>query len=200
MDWRGIDKGTRGQGDKEDRGAGEQGRGGERKDFSLKKINAQMQLPVDSQADKQHKLLEVAETYFRETVVPQAAAIDREPEVLRKALRGMGDRALLALRVAKDWGGSQLSELDFRRFQIMAARYSGALAFLQTQHQSAGSLLEASSNQSLKQEYLPRMARGKVLVGVGFSQLRRRGEPPIKAAPVSGGYHLYQFAKFLLHI
>ena len=149
-----------------------------------------MQLPVDSKIDKQQRLLEVAETYFREIVAPQAAAIEREPEALREALQGMGDRALLAIRVPKSWGGSQLSELDFLRFQIMVARYSGALAFLQTQHQSAGSLLEASPNQSLKQEYLPRMARGKVLVGVGFSQLRRRGEPPLKAVPVAGGYQL----------
>ena len=149
-----------------------------------------MQLPVDSKIDKQQRLLEVAQTYFREIVAPQAAAIEREPEALREALQGMGDRALLAIRVPQSWGGSQLSELDFLRFQIMVARYSGALAFLQTQHQSAGSLLEASPNQSLKQEYLPRMARGKVLVGVGFSQLRRRGEPPIKAVPFAGGYHL----------
>ncbi|MGK7876941.1 MAG: acyl-CoA dehydrogenase family protein [Xenococcaceae cyanobacterium] len=140
--------------------------------------------------DEQQRLLEVAETYFRSVVAPQAAIIDQEPEALRKALRGMGDRSLLALRVPKLWGGSEFSEIAFRRFQIMMARYSGALTFLQAQHQSAGSLLVVSTNKSLKQEYLPRMARSEVLVGVGFSQLRRRGEPPMKAVPVAGGYQL----------
>ncbi len=115
-----------------------------------------MQLPVDSTIDKQQGLLEVAETYFREIVAPQAAAIEREPEALREALQGMGDRALLAIRVPQGWGGSQLSELDFLRFQIMVARYSGALAFLQTQHQSAGSLLEASPNQSVNAPLMTR--------------------------------------------
>lgn len=134
--------------------------------------------------------LEIAEIYFRETISPQAAIIDRSPEALKQALKGMGDRHLLALRIPKHWGGGDLSERDYHRFQTMAARYSGALAFLQTQHQSAASMLVASNKETLKQQFLPRMSRAEILVGVGFSQLRRRGEPPMKAKEVPGGYIL----------
>ena len=134
-------------------------------------------------------LLEIAETYCRE-VAPQAAIVDREPEALKKALQGLGDRALLALKVPLNWGGSQLIELDFRCFQMIVTRYSGALAFLQAQHQSAGSLLVNSRNEALKQEYLPRMGTGQALVGVGFSHLRRRGEPPLGAIATAGGYRI----------
>ncbi len=102
----------------------------------------------------------------------------------------MGDHALLALRVPKKWGGSQLDKIAFHRFQILAARYSGALAFLQSQHQSAASQLAVSGNEWLKQTYLPSMGKGKILLGVGFSQLRRQGKPLIKAIPVAGGYVL----------
>lgn len=135
-------------------------------------------------------LLNLAESYFRDIIAPQASILDQNSELLKKALQGMGDRNLLALRVPPKWGGVGVEEITYRKWQIMIARYSGALAFLQTQHQSAGSHLAASHNQVLKQEYLPLMGSGKILMGVGYSQLRRAGEPLMKAIPVDGGYLL----------
>lgn len=134
------------------------------------------------------QLLEVAETYLRDTVAPQAELCDRDSEALMLALEGMKERALLGLKIPQEWEGAGVSERDFRHFQTTIARYSGALAFLQAQHQSAGSLLVNSTNEALKREYLPKMSAGKVLIGVGFSQLRRRGEPPTKAVLTAGGY------------
>ncbi|NCQ93106.1 MAG: acyl-CoA/acyl-ACP dehydrogenase [Microcystis aeruginosa LG13-03] len=135
-------------------------------------------------------LLEMAKDYFQNRIAPQAARIDRNPIALQSALQGMGDRCLLALRVPREWGGAGWEERTYRQFQILGARYSGALTFLQTQHQSAANQLATSSNQDLKKFYLPKMARGEKLVGVGFSQLRRPGEPMMKAFPVTGGYQL----------
>lgn len=136
------------------------------------------------------KVLEIARDYFENVVAPAAVAIDRSPTALREALRGLGDRSLLALKVPEKWGGNPLEARDFREYQILAARYSGALAFLQTQHQSAGGLLAASDNETLQRAYLPYFVRGEKLVGVGFSQLRRSGEPLLRAFPVTGGYEL----------
>jgi alkylation response protein AidB-like acyl-CoA dehydrogenase len=140
--------------------------------------------------DDQETLLEIAESYLRESVAPVASEIDENPLALEEALQGMGDRSLLALRVPKSWGGAEVSEETYRRFQQLVPRYSGALAFLQTQHQSAAEMLTNSENESLKRQYLPYMGTGQVLVGVGFSQLRRQGDPPVKAIPVEGGYQL----------
>lgn len=145
---------------------------------------------VGDTINPQQTLLDLAESYLRESVAPLASEIDRDPEVLRDALKGLGDRSLLALRVPQFWGGAEVSEVTFRSFQQLIPRYSGALAFLQTQHQSAGGLLATSENESLKRQYLPRMGKGEVLVGVGFSQLRRKGNPAVKAVPVGGGYQI----------
>lgn len=131
----------------------------------------------------QPPLLEIAEFYLRSEIAPQAAAIDRDQAVLRWAMQGLGDRSLLALKLTE-------SEENFRRFQEMVARYSGALAFLQIQHQSASSAIFASENKPLKQAYLSGLATGDRLLGVGFSHLRRAGEPRIKAFPVKGGYRI----------
>ncbi len=138
---------------------------------------------------RQH-LNDLAESYLRESVAPFAAQIDCYPEALRKALQGLGEHGLLALRLPKLWSGPEVSEDTFETFQELVARYSGALAFLQTQHQSAAAMLVQSQNDSVAREYLPRMSNGQVLVGVGFSQLRRAGDPPVKALPVVGGYQL----------
>jgi alkylation response protein AidB-like acyl-CoA dehydrogenase len=165
-----------------------------------------MSLTADNQGvayqieqDDQQALLDLAESYFRESVAPVASEIDSNPEALKKAFQGMGvseagkgsaHRSLLALRVPKIWGGAEVSEATSRHFQQLVTRYSGALAFLQTQHQSAGGLLASSKNESLKQQYLPYMSKGQVSVGVGFSHLRRHGDPIMTATPVQGGYQL----------
>ena len=124
--------------------------------------------------------------YLLDQVAPLANEIDSNPDALLYALKGLGELGVLALRVP---GGKEVTE-TFNSFQELVARYSGALAFLQTQHQSAGGMLVASTNSSLQQEYLPQMSHGKVLVGVGFSQIRRPGKPSTVAVPVSSGYQL----------
>jgi len=131
-----------------------------------------------------------AHALLREVIAPRAAELDRDPEALRWALGQLCDAGLMALRRPAQYGGPALSELQFRDFQEAVARYSGALAFLQTQHQSAVSLLAKSDNEALKAEYLPRMADGGRLMGIGFSQLRRPGEPICRATQVREGYRI----------
>lgn len=135
-------------------------------------------------------VLRLAEDFLRDEVSPKAQEIDRDPEVLRWALKGLCERNLMALRRPAEYGGPGIGEEAFRHFQESCARYSGALSFLQTQHQSAGSMIAKSSNEALKAEYLPRMGNGEKLVGIGFSQLRRGGPPIMRAEEASGGYVL----------
>ncbi len=137
-----------------------------------------------------NNLLQITEQYLQEFVAPQADKIDKDSQALAIALRGMGDCNLLALRVSQNWGGGGFSTKEFRLFQEIISRYSGALAFLQTQHQSAAYRLMKSSNEFLKQKYLPFTPSGEILLGIGFSHVRRPGKPIAKAFPVAGGYRL----------
>ncbi|RMF21767.1 MAG: acyl-CoA dehydrogenase [Cyanobacteria bacterium J083] len=136
-----------------------------------------------------NSLLDIAENYFLQEVKPQAELIDQEVSYLAAALQRMGELNLLALRISPEYGGGGLTKLEYHQFQLMISRYSGALAFLQTQHQSAASLLAAGTNQKLQQTYLPAMATGKKLVGVGISQLRRPN-PNIRAELTQAGYEI----------
>ncbi|UBF24617.1 acyl-CoA/acyl-ACP dehydrogenase [Kovacikia minuta CCNUW1] len=134
-------------------------------------------------------LLAIAETLLQQKIAPFAAVIDNDPEALRSALQELGNASLLGLRIPQHWGGAEVDGITFRFFQEIVARCSGALAFLQAQHQSAGSLLARSENEALKQQYLPYMNSGQALVGISFAHLRRTPSP-IKAIAVPGGYQL----------
>ncbi|MBW4609564.1 MAG: cyclase family protein [Hassallia sp. WJT32-NPBG1] len=135
--------------------------------------------------DCDRSILDITNSFLLQEVAPKANEIDSNPQALFQALQGLGKLGLLALRSDK-----QVSEETFNDFQELIARYSGALAFVQTQHQSAAAMLVNSDNSALQQAYLKRMGNGEVLMGVGFSQLRRGGEPLTLAVPVPGGYQL----------
>ena len=134
--------------------------------------------------------LEQLKEYLQNWVSPRAAEIDQSSEALGKAFAGLGARSLLALRVSENWGGKSLSPLDYWQAQRLLARHSGSLAFLQTQHQSAANFIANGSNDALKLSHIAAMARGTRGVGVGFSHLRRRGQPCLTATAGKGGYRL----------
>jgi kynurenine formamidase/alkylation response protein AidB-like acyl-CoA dehydrogenase len=142
-------------------------------------------------------LLDTAKLYLQKEVAAVANEVDTHPQFLSHALQGLGKLGLLALRLPRRWGGKEASEETFANFQELVARCSGALAFLQTQHQSASGMLLVSHNISLQEKYLPYMSSGEVLIGVGFSQLRREGKPLTVATEVEGGYQLDGFVPWV---
>jgi alkylation response protein AidB-like acyl-CoA dehydrogenase len=138
----------------------------------------------------QNSLLETAKSYLMSSVAPKATEIDHDTNALQQALKGLAELGLLGLRIPQEWGGFEVSQETFDDFQELVARYSGALAFLQSQHQGAGVMLSRSENLTVKQEYLPLMSQGKLLLGASNSHWRRANAQPLKAFPKEGGYHL----------
>ena len=137
------------------------------------------QQPIERQIEK----------HLKATVTPIASQLDSESSLLFSAFEALGQKGWLAPKLANDYGALALSNQKYQQFQSLIAQHSGALAFLQTQHQSAASLLASSENEPLKQTYLPKMVTGAQKVGVGFSQLRRR-PVPLKAEKTATGYRI----------
>ncbi len=135
-------------------------------------------------------ILAITESYLKEFVAPVASEIDQSPEALNEALQGLIKRSLLSIKVPKYWGGLEADTETFYRFQQLISQYSGALAFLQVQHQGAVGSIVYSKNEPLKEQYLSKIVEGKLLCGLGFSQLRRKGKPMITATPINGGYKI----------
>lgn len=138
---------------------------------------------------KMNDEIQKIESWFQKEVSPCANELDSNCEKLAAMLQKIGDRSWLALKAPVKLGGMGMKEIEYRRLQISLARASGALTFLQTQHQSAVAKLAQSKNISLR-ELFPQVAQGKSLIGVGFSHLRRRGTPMMLARATAGGYLL----------
>ncbi|MEG5038250.1 MULTISPECIES: acyl-CoA dehydrogenase family protein [unclassified Microcoleus] len=136
------------------------------------------------------EILNSTETYLQKCVAPQAEIIDSDSEALKTAVAGLDNRSLLALRVPQKWGGGEIAPEIFYQYQELTARYSGALSFLQTQHHSATGMLANSDNEMLKSRYLPAIAQKELRLGIGFSHLRRAGDPAVTATPVKAAYLL----------
>ena len=133
--------------------------------------------------------LAAATAFLRDLVAPNAYEIDTSVEAMGVAFDEMKRQGLMALKRPIEYGGPAISEADFRTYQEEVARASGSFAFLQTQHQSAVNMIAKQASAEIRAEYLPLM-HGPKTVGIGFSQLRRTGEPICKAVETDGGFLL----------
>ena len=127
------------------------------------------------------------EHLLQTVIAPQAAQLDRDPKALHRAFRQLGEHNLLGLKACQSWGGQDWDSKSIYQFTEQLARYSGALVFLQSQHQRCVQELSNSDNLGLKQKYLRDAIAGKVGLGVGFSHLRR-AQQPVRAEKTPGGY------------
>lgn len=134
--------------------------------------------------------LQPIELWLQQEVAPVANEIDRDASKLKSVLQQMGDRSWLAWKAPTALGGLGLSPAAYHHLQMKFARTSGALAFLQTQHQSAVGKLLQSQNTAWRSQSLEDFANGKSLLGVGFSHLRRSGTPVLLATEKGGKYLL----------
>ena len=131
--------------------------------------------------------LQSVETALKGALAPQAAKHDQDHQALQGAYRRLGKQGWLHLRGGIN--GETLNDLKMGQFRESLARYSGALAFLQIQHQSAGAMVASSKNRPLRDKILPGLATGHCALGIGYSHLRR-SPSPVTARPVAGGYEL----------
>ncbi|MEM1252764.1 MAG: acyl-CoA dehydrogenase family protein [Cyanobacteria bacterium P01_H01_bin.21] len=121
------------------------------------------------------------------SIAPQAAQLDKDPKALHQAFQTLGRHNLLGLKVAPEWGGQGWDSRAVYHFTEQLARYSGALVFLQSQHQRCVQELVNSDNLELKEKYLRDAIAGHIGLGVGFSHLRR-AQQPVVAKETAGGY------------
>jgi alkylation response protein AidB-like acyl-CoA dehydrogenase len=127
---------------------------------------------------------------LKNQIRPEANLIDHDIDAMRRAMKVLEVNQLLGLRRPLEYGGPELPEAEFRRYQEEVARASGALAFLQTQHQSAVSMLARHAKPELKARLLPNANKLGGLIGLGFSQLRRPGAPICTAEETKEGYKI----------
>ncbi|MCS6941779.1 MAG: acyl-CoA dehydrogenase family protein [Geminocystis sp.] len=145
---------------------------------------------------EEEKLIKEAEAFLEKEITPNLAnVLDHDFVMLRDIFLRMHylNPLFFRLKLSQEWGGVGMSNLGFYKWQVMMARYSGALSFLQTQHQSALGFINQSENQKLQEKYLSLLKEKNLFFGVAFSHLRREGKPLVTASVCEGGYQLDGF-------
>ena len=147
------------------------------------------QRPPSSAAPDVQAVLRTAERVGREVLGPRAEQTDAGAEPPCENFAALAEAGLSGLAVPTTYGGLGLDPITVLQVKETLARYCGLTPFLLTQHTGVcGSI--ASGGRPLAATILPLLARGELLVGIGASQLRRGGEPLLRARPVDGGYLL----------
>lgn len=130
------------------------------------------------------------ERFLEKKIRSKADKLDINRRSLYRALRKLGRKKQLAVRVSPDYGGTGLAGRDYFEFTELLQSYSGAFGFLQRQHQAAARFIFEGGNDVLKGEWLPLMAKGKRLVGVSVSHLRDPQHPRVIAERAEDGWSL----------
>ncbi|WP_083260350.1 acyl-CoA dehydrogenase family protein [Cyanobacterium sp. IPPAS B-1200] len=147
---------------------------------------------VEKESNKHIDFIHNLEDYLQKNVREKASHLDEDSDLLKQVFFALAkDNPLwLSLKLPREWGGLEINKTGCFMAKMMMAKYSGALAFLQAQHQTAVGMLGGCDNEIIKQKYLQDIAKGLSFCGVAFSHLRRVENPPLRAMVDGEGYRL----------
>ena len=124
-------------------------------------------------------------------VIVDYEAREETPWELVDEMRALG---LFGMLIPAEWGGLGLSLHDYAALMGEIERGCGSFrSMLSIQNSLVGLTLLAHANEAQKQRYLPRLARGEILVSFGLSEPDAGSNPAemsTTATRVDGGWRL----------
>ena len=131
--------------------------------------------------------LHVIHEFLEADVKPIAHRLDIDSESLRACFTAFQQTPALALQIPKEYGGHDVAATTFATYRILLAQYSGALSFLQAQHQVAVSRLLQCEEPTKRQQHLKAISAEQQTWGIGFIPPRR---PAFSVSPAPDGFVL----------
>lgn len=123
-----------------------------------------MPFPVQSEADKKigDEFLKKLEDILRAEIDPDE--VDRTGEIPAKAIKALAEAKCFALRIPKEYGGLELSQVNYNRACHLVASYCASTAVWLSAHQSIGvpKPLMIFGTEAQKKKYLPRFGAGAI--------------------------------------
>lgn len=133
-----------------------------------------------------HPSVAAARRLATELLEPDAARVDLSA-VPRTHLDAIAGAGLLGLAAPRDVGGAEVGPAVFREVAETLAGADAATWFVQAQHHSPVRMLAAHPSAAAER-HLPMLARGELLAGIAFSQLRRFPQRPVTATRDGNGW------------
>lgn len=127
-----------------------------------------------------------------EQLFVRADEVDRIGDWPQSQLEICRQHEFSSLLVPARWQGVDLDEWDMLQNWVMIAQGCLSTAFILTQPAGAARRIVSSTNPSLQDRVLPRIARGELFASVGISHLttsrQHIANPAMRASPTSTGY------------
>lgn len=90
--------------------------------------------------------------------------VDRTGEIPRRVIEGLAKLGCFGLKIPKEYGGLELSQVNYNRVVHLVASYCASTAIWLSAHQSIGvpQPLMLFGTEEQKKKYLPRFAKGEI--------------------------------------
>lgn len=136
-------------------------------------------------------LLDGVRRFAEEEIDP--FAIDREADIPRKVIRGLGQLGILGMTVPRAYGGLGLSQKAYSRvMEIIGARDASVAVFINAHHSIGLRGIVLAGSEAQKQHWLPRLCRGEALAAFALTEPEAGSDAAnvqTSATPTEDGQH-----------
>ena len=115
-------------------------------------------------SEEQILIQDMARTFARETLAPQAAERDREARFPKQAITTMGELGFLGMLVPEEWGGAGADHVAYALALLEVAAGDGSCSTIMSVHNSVACMpLLKFGTQEQKERFLRPLASGAML-------------------------------------
>ena len=119
----------------------------------------------------QQQLLDHADRFGREQLLPLAEKMDNEEWWPQDIMPQLGELGLLGITVAPEYGGVGMSMLDAGLILQVFSRYNHAFALSWAAHDNlCANNIYNNGNEAVRQKYLPKLCSGEWIGCLGLTE------------------------------
>ena len=116
-------------------------------------------------------LVKMVADFARSEIEPVARELDRESRFPKDIITKMGDLGLMGIPVPEQYGGAGMDTVAYSAAIMELAKADASVAITVAAHTSLGTMpIVLSGSEEQKQEYVPKLASGKMLGAFGLTE------------------------------
>jgi alkylation response protein AidB-like acyl-CoA dehydrogenase len=148
-------------------------RGSFAKDLFFGRFNAALIRPYPTMSAQEQPVMQEAlvevQSFCQERIDP--AKIDREADIPRDVIKGLGNLGVLSWTIPAEYGGKGMSQYSYCKVMEIVGGHDAAVGILVNAHQSIGlrGILLAGS-KSQREQWLPRLVTGAELAAFALTE------------------------------
>jgi alkylation response protein AidB-like acyl-CoA dehydrogenase len=128
--------------------------------------------------ETQRLVQQTARDFAQKTILPQAAAIDRDERFPFQILKGLADLGLMAVNVPESLGGAEAGVVSYSLAMIEVARACASTAVTMAVTNMVGEVIAKFGTPEQAQKHCPRLADGTYAAGAfGLSEPGAGSDP-----------------------